>query len=62
MVQAIHNPPPAIPRWITPARIAETKLVYGRKWNRIISDAEAVEIIVNIANLMNALTNPRRQS
>jgi hypothetical protein len=54
--------PLAMPSWITPALLADTKRIYGRKLHRILSDAEAVEIITNIANLMNALTKSRRHS
>jgi hypothetical protein len=44
-----------LPSWLTPERIAETRRVWSKAYERVISEAEAVEILLNVRRLAEAL-------
>jgi hypothetical protein len=44
-----------LPSWLSPERIAEARRVWSKTYERVISEAEAVEILLNVRRLAEAL-------
>ena len=42
-------------QWLTDERIAEARRVWSKEYGRVISDAEAVEILINVRRLAEVL-------
>lgn len=43
-----------LPGWLAPERVAEARRVWSNTYGRVISDAEAVEILGNVRRLSEA--------
>ena len=41
--------------WLSQERIAETRRVWSKAYGRVISDAEAAEILMNVRRLAEAM-------
>jgi hypothetical protein len=46
---------PALPAWITPALIASTLTTFQPYYAEVLTDADAVEMLMNVANLYQVL-------
>jgi hypothetical protein len=44
-----------LPSWLSPERIADARHVWSKTYERVISEAEAVEILLNVRRLAEAL-------
>jgi len=56
---ALERPPR--PAWISDALLAETIDVWTEAYGRPVSEAEAIEILVNVGRLAEALLEARRE-
>lgn len=52
---------PPRPAWITDALLAETIDVWTEAYERPVSEEEAIEILVNVGRLAEALLNAKRE-
>ena len=47
--------------WLTDDLVAETRRVWSKVYGRVVSPAEAVEILMNVKHLAEVLLRPERE-